>query len=106
MMFVDKGYRHNQLNWKFKKLYRGKEFTGFELEQDLEHTFMWRIVRKPDFRSKQIYNLINAKENTRLFYLKFMNSDVEDINLITLQEPLGSSVVSLNKKDEDKYHNG
>lgn len=82
MTYVDNNYRHADLGWNGLALTCRRLETGLKLVQDEKYNHMYWIVRDPDFRSKNFYNLVNARENCRNFFLAHLNSDEEDINRI------------------------
>lgn len=84
MKYVDKNYRHKHLGFKGLSLTCFNLETGLRLIQDEEHKHMYWIVRDNDFKSKNFYNLINARENCRILFLTHMNSDEPDINAVIL----------------------
>lgn len=83
MTYIDNNYRYKYLNWKSLNLYYCGDDTGFRLIQDQTHEHMYWI-KNETFKSRNFYNLTNAKENAKLLYLTYKNSDEVDINKITL----------------------
>lgn len=62
----------NNLTFRYKKLYRGEEDTGFSVVPD-KIKGMWRIRWPDGVESADFYNLTMAKENTRRIYLEGQN---------------------------------
>lgn len=82
MKYVDNNYRYEDLSFNGLNLMCHGMETGLKLEIDENFRHMYWIIRDPDFRSDKAYNLTNAKEGAKNFFLAHMNSDEPDINKI------------------------
>ncbi len=71
---------YGDLRWEMDRLFHGKKDTSIRLVRDEKLEFMYWLewdFGKPE-KSVNFYNIINAKENGKILYMRTKNRTTED----------------------------
>lgn len=71
---------YKDMHWELDRLFYGKKDTSVRLVRDTEYEHMYWLEWNFDKPQKSVnfYNLINAKDNARVLYMRHLNNTTEN----------------------------